>query len=240
MSTTAPFFTTYETGGVARAHPEVTSPPERIRPTESFAHFAGGQLNAPFIADFLSAALTHEQCGRHLYRSVAGRTQNPVLKARYEHFGAETERHIEVLHRLIMELAGEPGYVSPSARATEKLDQGALEATFLIDGSADILTRELAMLDAVVLAETIDNANWELIGQLVGKFDEGPARSALQAAVDEVRPQEDEHVMWAVQTRRRMLLKQATHPMVAAATASAEAALDWVKGLLSDDDAATA
>jgi rubrerythrin len=239
-TTNALYTTTYDTGGVAKASPEVTVVPERARTTEDFAQFAGGQLNAPFIADFLSAALTHEQCGRHLYRSVAGRTQNPVLKSRYEHFGTETERHIDILFRLITELGGEPGYVSPSARATEKLDQGALEATFMLDGSLDILTRELAMLDAVVLAETIDNSNWELIAELTDKVEEGPIRSALQKAVDEVGPQETEHVMWAIQTRRRLIMKQATHPMVAGATATAEAALDWVKGLLSGDDAARA
>jgi hypothetical protein len=236
-TTTAPTFTTYDTGGVAKPSPEMTVVPERARPTESFADFAGGQLNAPFIADFLSAALMHEQCGRHLYRSIAGRTRNPALQRRYEHFGAETERHIEVLFQLITELGGEPGYVSPSARATEKLDQGALEATFLVNGSLDILTRELAMLDAVVLAETIDQANWKLIGELVDKVDEGPVRSALQAAVDEVGPQEVEHLAWATQTRSRLVLRQATHPLVAGATATAEAAIDWITGLLGDDAA---
>src|SRR4051794_5585725 len=40
-------------------------------------------MNTAFFADLLSAMLTHERCGRHLYRSVQGRTNNPMLQAKY-------------------------------------------------------------------------------------------------------------------------------------------------------------
>src|SRR5205823_11962091 len=41
-------------------------------------------VDAPVVfADLLGAVLAHEQCGMHLYRAVAGATQNPVLKSRY-------------------------------------------------------------------------------------------------------------------------------------------------------------
>jgi len=235
MTTITPYLTTtYDTGGVAKASPEVTVPPDRARPTEAFAAFAGGQDNAPFLADFVSAVLTHAQCGRHLFRSVAGRTQNPMLKRRYEKFAEQAERTIVRLQELITELGGEPGYVSPSARATEKLDQGALEATFILDGSLDILTRELAMLDAVVLAFTVDNSNWELLTEIGGELD-GPAGEAISQVVRVVQPDVAANTAWAMQTRKRIVLMQAKHPVMAGVQATAEAALDWFKGLFNDD-----
>jgi len=235
MTTITPYLTTtYDTGGVAKASPEVTVPPDRARTTEAFAAFAGGQDNAPFLADFVSAVLTHAQCGRHLFRSVAGRTQNPMLKRRYEKFAEQAERTIVRLQELITELGGEPGYVSPSARATEKLDQGALEATFILDGSLDILTRELAMLDAVVLAFTVDNSNWELLTEIGGGLD-GPAGEAISQVVRVVQPDVAANTAWAMQTRKRIVLMQAKHPVMAGVQATAEAALDWFKGLFSDD-----
>src|SRR3546814_13386017 len=73
--------------------------------------------NAAFVADLLSACLAHERCGTHLYRSVAGRTNNAILKAKYEEFGDETLRHVGILEELVASLGGNPSYVSPLARA---------------------------------------------------------------------------------------------------------------------------
>ena len=56
-------------------------------------------LEAEFLADLLSACLAHERCGVHLYRSVAGRSQEPTLVSWYEHFGEETLRHVELLEQ---------------------------------------------------------------------------------------------------------------------------------------------
>jgi len=232
MTTTSPIFTTtYESGGSTQPMPGLYVNPERSRPPAQFEALLDGELNPPFIVDFLSAALTHEQCGRHLYRSVAGRTNNPMLKSKYEHFGDETEQHVLILQELISALGADPGYVSPSARATEKLDHGALEATFLLDGSLDVMTRELAMLDAVVLAETVDQANWLAIEQIGTELPEGRAKEALVAAAEKARPQEDEHIAWATQKRAQLIHLQATRPLVTGMTATAEAAMEWFKGL---------
>jgi len=236
MTTTSPVFTTtYETGGSTQPATEVYVNPERVRTPIDVQALLGGELNPPFIVDFLSAALMHEQCGRHLYRSVAGRTANPMLKSRYAHFGDETEEHVMILRDLITAIGADPGYVSPSARATEKLDHGALEATFMLDGSLDIMTRELAMLDAVVLAETVDRANWEAIDQIGTSLPEGPDRDAFADAVARVRPQEDEHIMWAQGKRAQLIQLQATRPLVTSMAATAETAIDWFKGLFSSD-----
>jgi rubrerythrin len=238
MTTTSPeFTTTYETGGSTAPALEVYVNPERLRMSTEVQDLLGGELNPPFIIDFLSAALMHEQCGRHLYRSVAGRTQNPMLKSRYEHFGDETEEHITILRNLVAAIGADPGYVSASARATEKLDHGALEATFMLDGSLDIMTRELAMLDAVVLAETVDRANWQAIEQIGDALPDGPDREAFVDAVARVAPQEDEHLTWAQTKRAQLIQLQATRPLVTSMAASAETAMEWFKGLFSSDGA---
>lgn len=220
-STSSTFTTTFDTGGTSKPMEAVTVLPERTVMFEGITESLSG-LNAPFVADFLSDALMHEQCGRHLYRAVSAQTNNPILKARYEAFGRETEQHVTILQGLISSIGGDPNYVSPSARATEKMDTGMVEATYATDGSVDLMTKELAMVNAVVLAETVDHANWEMIEQLGAQLPDGAARSAFQSAVDEVLPQEDDHVMWATQTRKRLIAMQATSPVVAGVAATAE------------------
>lgn len=190
-------------------------------------------LNSAFIADLLSGMLTHERCGRHLYRSVAERTNNPMLKGKYKDFGKETERHAEILEELITSLGGNPAYVSPMARAIEGTDTHTLQATFLLSGSVDVMTQETAMLDAVFLAESMDHANWELLGKLRDQMPDGNAKDAVADAVAKVEPDEDEHLEWARKTKARMVELQATSSVGAAATMKAEEMVATVRNWFS-------
>jgi len=179
-------------------------------------------LNAPFVADLMSGVLTHERCGTHLYRSVARRSNNPMLRQKYEEFGAETLHHVEILERLIGDMGGDPNYVSPMARVVEATDSRLLEATFLISGGLDPMTAEMAMLDAVFIAESIDHANWQMLAQLIASLPDSTLRNVLQQAVDEVEAQEDEHLGWARETKTRLVKLQAESELAATIGLKAE------------------
>jgi hypothetical protein len=163
-------------------------------------------LDPDALADQLSAFVTHERCGVHLYRSVAARTEVDDLRQTYLQFGEETRRHVEIYTGVIEALGGDPLYVSPAARATEKSNTLLLESTFMMEGSSDPATRELSMIEAVAIAETKCHANWQLLARLGAALPEGRARQAMEAAVAEVQPQEDEHLTWASTARERFLL----------------------------------
>jgi rubrerythrin len=221
-------------GAVAKPAPALyVEPPCSIGDEQLAAPFEGTGLNGAFVADLLSAALTHERCGTHLYRSVAGRTNNPVLQARYVEFGKETERHVELLEGVISALGGNPQYVSPVARAVQGMDTAMIESTFRLSGTLDVMVAEMAMLDAVLLAETIDHANWANLATLCGGLDDGPVRQALLRAVEEVGPQEDEHLRWASDMKAKMTHLQASSTTGAKLGAKAEELVAAVKGWFS-------
>jgi rubrerythrin len=202
---------TKDTGAVAKANRSVYGEPAQQVTDEMLdQQLVDTGLNGPFLADFLSGALTHERCGRHLYRSCAARSAIPELRGKYEEFGAETERHVEILEQLIVQAGGNPSYVSPTARAVEGSDSKLLESTFALSGAADPLTAEMSMLDAVLLAEAMDQANWQLIASLAEQLPEGEIRDAFEAAVVEVEPQEDEHLGWAQTTKQQLVTSSAT------------------------------
>jgi hypothetical protein len=46
--------------------------------------------------------------------------QQKAVNGLNAHFGDETTEHVETLEGLIAGLGGDPGYISPAARATEK------------------------------------------------------------------------------------------------------------------------
>ena len=159
------------------------------------------------LANMLSAFAAHERCGVHLYRTAAGMTQFPEWGAKYTEFLAQTEDHVRVLSELTTQLGGDPMYVSPQARMTEFMNTKLMEP-ILLDGSVDGLTRELTLLEAVLLAERKCHANWELLGKLAEQSPDKASAQAIQQAVEQVKDQEDEHVAWAEQTWQQTLLAQ--------------------------------
>jgi rubrerythrin len=171
----------------------------------SFASAVQG--NSIFLANLLSAFSAHERCGLHLYRTAAGLTQLEDFRAKYEEFGAQTAEHIRILAELTAQLGGDPMYVSPQARMTEFTNTKMMEA-ILFAGSVDIMTVELAMLEAVFLAEQKCHANWELLKTLAKQMADSPERQAIEQAVAEVEDEEDEHVRWAQQSLKQTLLTQ--------------------------------
>ena len=212
-----------------------TEAAQRMPEEQLAGMFPGSGLNAPFLADLMSAALTHERCGRHLYRSVATRSNNPMLVRRYREFGEETEHHAELLEDIISSAGGNPNYVSPMARVVQGMDTKLIESTYAVSGGVDLMTAEMAMLDAVFLAESTDHANWRLLRNVCEQLPEGPIRDQLRAAVDTVEAQEDEHLGWATRTKERLVAMQVGHPVVAGMTEKAEEVVTRIANWLSDE-----
>jgi hypothetical protein len=213
---------TKATGGRTKALAILASEPaQQVSEDELEAFMPGAGLNGPFLAESMSGMLAHERCGRHLYRSCETRSMNPVLQGKYREFGEETEQHVEILERLIAAAGGDPGYCGPMARAVEVSDSKLLESTFMLSGASDPMTDEIVMLDAVFLAECMDHANWTGFAGLADQLPDGELRSACLLALDEVGPEEEEHLTWARTTKLRVasLLASSSSP----ATVGAEA-----------------
>jgi len=185
-------------------------PPGReVLDAGSATAFERSGLDPAFVADVLSACLAHERCGVHLYRSVAQRSQDATLASQYERFGAETLEHVRLLEDLISGAGGNPAYVSPAARATEKAAAAVLESTFMLDGSLDLETAELVMLEAVMLAEAKDRANWEMLTQLAAQIADHDLRRQFEELTGLVLAQEVDHHSWARDWRAAMLIERA-------------------------------
>jgi len=218
---------TSDTGGTALPIGATYVPPERQLPDAGpGTALVDAGVDAAFVADLLSACLAHERCGAHLYRSVAGRTADAELSGQYEHFGEETREHVEKLEQLIAAAGGDPQYVSGAARATEKAGTGLLESTYLLDGSIDPVTAELAMLEAVMLAEAKDRENWVLLAELATRMATGDLRSQFETVTAEVLAQEEEHYGWASDMRSRLLMSMSVGEVLTGDGASSSRATE--------------
>lgn len=100
--------------------------------------------------------------------------------------------------------------MSSAARASEKAGAGLVETTWTLAGSLDGPTAELVLLEAVMLAEAKDLANWHLLEALGQQMAPGEVRDLTTTTVDDVLRQEIEHHGWAAETRMAMLFGLAT------------------------------
>jgi hypothetical protein len=223
---------TYDKNATSMSIGMTTTLPDRTVTEQALDSTASlGDLDAPFVLGQLSMMLTHERCGRHLYRSCASRSMNPILKGKYEEFGGETERHVELLEQLITAVGGNPCYVSPAARATEKADSGLVESTFVLGGSCDMMTAEAMMLDAVFIAESVDHANWQYMSKLVPELPSGDIRDLAQRITAEVEAQEDEHLSWSHDMRARLAMMQTKSSFAMRSSMKAEELVARVKSM---------
>jgi hypothetical protein len=87
------------------------------------------------------------------------------------------------------------------------------------------------MLDAVLLAEAKDHANWSSLAGMVDDLPDGDVRDTFQAAIDEIEVQEDEHFRWAQDMRCRMISLQATSGLTSSLALKAEEMMAHIKGL---------
>ncbi|EIV91579.1 hypothetical protein [Frankia sp. QA3] len=222
-----------ETGATIKPGPTVTVPPELEVPDDQPAGFAEGSgLNAPFLADQLSAFIAHERMGVNLLRTVHARTDNPALRSRYADLEDETLDAVAVWEQLIVALGGNPQYASPAGRAIEGLDSKIIES-FLLSGSSDPMTFEQAGLQAFLTGANQCVANATLLAAFAEEADDGPAKQEMTATAGMLLAAARFHADRATQMLRTTAVTQARHPVAQKIGQAAEKVVDKVRGAVS-------
>ena len=148
--------------------------------------------------------LAVEEGGEKLYQKALDELQHEELRDKLEEFLEETQHHVELVQEL-MEAAGlEEGHKSPGAEAAEQKAQGLLSV------EVDEELRDLNNIENLVLAETKDHWDWEMLNSLIGRIQERDLKDAVRSAVTEVFKQEREHVKWNQETLTELAMEMAT------------------------------
>jgi len=66
---------------------------------------------------------------------------------------------------------------------------------------------EINAMENIVLAETKDHADWELLGHIAHRSEDSKLSELLKPAVSEVEGQEDEHLQWTKTKMGELALK---------------------------------
>jgi rubrerythrin len=156
-------------------------------------YLSSATISQELLRDKLSEFLAVEKGGLKLYEQALQIVSDLELRQKFSEFRDQTRKHESILMRVIQALGMDPGYLSPGAKlATEKAD--ALLKTMRYGLSAK--SAEINAVENIILAETKDHADWQLLGKIARQTNDSRIRDALKDAVSEVEPEEDEHLNW--------------------------------------------
>jgi rubrerythrin len=165
------------------------------------------------VNELLYQALETEIGGQDVYKKAIQCAQNEELRSEWEKYLEETENHERILLETFEKLSLDPAEETPGRQVVRHQGESLVQAMQMALDAGDPVNAELVAAECVVLAETKDHANWELIGE-VAKEMSGNDKEALMEAWEQVEEQEDEHLYHTKGWSRELWLQSFGLPAV--------------------------
>ena len=162
-------------------------------------------ISRAWLQQFLSEMLAVEQGGVTLYERALEELSHNDLRSKLEQFHQQTQRHVQLCEDMLSAAGGNEDEMSPGAQAAEHKAEGLLSAEVPEE------LNDINNLENLVLAETKDHWNWELLGSLMEQIEHRELKKLIRRAVREVRKQEHDHLSWSQKTLTRLATEAAHH-----------------------------
>lgn len=167
------------------------------------------------LKELLLQGLETELGGVEVYTTALECAVNPDLKEEWQKYLEQTTRHVQIMEELCTTVGINPEEQTPGRQVVHHLGQSLVQAMELALSAGDPEAAELVACECVVLAETKDHQNWELMEQCAKKAsNKDKVASAIQQAVEEVEDHEDEHLYHTKGWARELWIKSLGMPAV--------------------------
>ena len=145
------------------------------------------------VEELLCQALETEIGGVTVYEHAVRCAQNEDLKKEWREYLEQTRNHERILRDVFGALKLDAEKETPGRKVVRHQGKSLVQAMLMAlkDGTPE--AAQLVAAECVVLAETKDHQNWELLGE-VAKNLKGEASRVLTEAYEEVEDEEDEHL----------------------------------------------
>jgi rubrerythrin len=143
--------------------------------------------------ELILQSLEHEKGGVKIYEMALTCAKSKDLRKEWQEYLEQTQKHVQILQNVCRDLQIDPKEGSPGKEVVRHLGASLLKAMKLAKESGDPVAAQLVACECVVLAETKDHANWELLEKCSEAL-KGEEKKILEAACDEVEEEEDEHL----------------------------------------------
>lgn len=165
------------------------------------------------MQELLYQALETELGGIQVYTQALRNAQNDELRKEWTEYLEQTRRHHRILLDVFESLGLDPEASTPGREIVAQLGASLVQAIEAARNNADPAAAEIVAGECVVLAETKDHLNWELIGQIV-KHGKGDAIGVLRSAQEQVEDEEDRHLYHTAGWTRELWIEALGLPAV--------------------------
>ncbi len=145
------------------------------------------------LEDLLYQALETEQGGITVYETAIECAVNEDLREEWQNYLEETRRHEQVLLGVLKSFGLDPLARPPSRDIVAAIGEALVASMRAALVKLTPEQAEIVACEAVVLAETKDHTNWELLSHVVKKG-RHEHLNALRDAVEAVEEEEDHHL----------------------------------------------
>ena len=165
------------------------------------------------VHELLYQALETERGGLQVYETALRCAVNDDLRKEWEGYRDETRKHVEVVTRVFESLGLDTEAMTPGRKVVRHQGESLVKAMEMALSAGDPAAAELVACECVVLAETKDHQNWELIGH-VAEHGKGEETQVLKAAYESVEQDEDHHLYHTTGWCRELWIQSLGFPAV--------------------------
>ena len=165
------------------------------------------------VAELLYQSLETEKGGIEIYETALRCAVSADLKQEWEEYLQQTREHEQIVREVMDKLGLDPDTETPGRKVVRHIGESLVEAMEMALDAGKPEAAQVVACECVVLAETKDHLNWELIHEVAEKS-KGDQRQALKAAYEQVEEQEDEHLYHTTGWGRELWIESLGMPAV--------------------------
>ena len=158
------------------------------------------------LEELLLQSLEHERGGVKVYETALKAAINDDLRKEWTEYLSQTRKHVQILEGVLPELEIEAERQTPGREIVRSLGQSLVEAMTKAQQAGNPAAAQLVACECVVIAETKDHMDWELLGKCAAKL-QGKQRQVLEGACEIVEEEEDEHLYHSTGWTRELWLE---------------------------------
>jgi hypothetical protein len=170
-------------------------------------------INGANLDELLYQALETEIGGIAIYQKAIECAVNDDLREEWKEYLDQTKTHREVLLNVFSQLGMDPDVRTPGRDVVKHIGDSLVQAMAMAQAAGDAAKAELVAGECVVLAETKDHMNWELIGMIAEKG-KGEFTDVLKQAHEAVEKDEDHHLYHTTGWTRELWIQALGLPAV--------------------------
>ncbi|HUQ09198.1 MAG TPA: hypothetical protein VM146_02700 [Steroidobacteraceae bacterium] len=151
-------------------------------------------MNSTQVNELILQSLEHERGGVKIYKAAITCALREDLKGEWSKYLRQTEQHVEALTDICEAFGIDPFTMTPGVMIVRANGNALLQAMEAALSAGNPSAAQIVAAECVVLAETKDHMDWELLGEVAKALPSAEQQKILQSAYEQIEDEEDEHL----------------------------------------------